>query len=99
MRDETSATVLDLRGVAPAEQVRQTQAACGAQRAQGGIVRVLLDREPARLYVSLLENGYRCRLWREKAAWWLDVQADSVVLGQPRGAHSLELDAAGGRLY
>src|SRR5687768_13814264 len=92
-------TGLDLRGVAPAEQVRRTQEACAGQRAVGGTVRVLLDREPARLYVSLLENGYRCVLRRENGGWSLVVQADSVVLGQPRGAHSIQLDPSSGRLY
>ena len=59
MSQEIDEVLLDLRGVAPAKQHRQVQEACAAHRSGGAVVRALLDAEPARLYVSFLEAGYR----------------------------------------
>jgi hypothetical protein len=76
MSGEPTDVMLDLRGMAPAEQHAQLHAAYKAAGA-GGTVRVLLDREPARLCIGLLESDYRCTLRREGSTWWLVGRADS----------------------
>ncbi|HEX6512567.1 MAG TPA: beta-propeller fold lactonase family protein [Chloroflexota bacterium] len=89
---------LDLRGQPAERQMAALREQFERLRGQGATVRALVDEDPARLYVSMLEGGYR--VWLERAANGLALvlQPDASTPRRQPGAHSLVVHRDG-RVY
>ena len=89
---------LDLRGQAAERQMAALLEQFRALRGQRATVRALVDDNPARLYVSMLEGGYRVSLERAGDAIALVLRPDGSTPRRQPGAHSLVVHRDG-RVY
>jgi YVTN family beta-propeller protein len=89
---------LDLRGRPPEQQMADLQQQFNELRGQGATVRALVGDSPARLYVTMLEGGYRVRLEPQAAETVLVLEPDGSTPRRQPGAHSL-VAHRDGRLY
>ncbi|HLG70374.1 MAG TPA: beta-propeller fold lactonase family protein [Chloroflexota bacterium] len=89
---------LDLRGQPPEKQMAELMAQFKTLRGQHATMRALLDGNPARLYVSLLEGGFRVRLERSGPELALVLEPDGSTPRRQPGAHSL-VAHPDGRVY
>src|SRR5512142_1360716 len=90
---------LDLRGMSPERQAAMLREKYVELRGTGGALRAEVDNRPARLYISLLESGYRVSLTNENGSTFLVLRPDGSTprLGI-RGAHSIAAHPDG-RIY
>jgi YVTN family beta-propeller protein len=90
---------LDMRGLPLDQQTTILREKYLELRGAGGMVRAQLDKQPARLYISMLESGYRVALEPDGAATILVFKPDGSTprLGR-RGAHSVAAHPDG-RIY
>lgn len=90
---------LDLRGPRLDQQLNLLRAKYHELRGTGDVACARVDEQPARLYISLLESGYRVSLEQEGAATILVLRPDASTprLGT-RGAHSVAAHSDG-RIY
>ena len=90
---------LDLRDMPAERQLRFLREQYVALRGKGGAVRAQVEENPARLYISMLESGYRVSLERENGARFLLLRPDGSTprLGRS-GAHSV-VAHPDGRIY
>lgn len=95
----TNTVQLDLRGLPPDRQASLLREQYIGLRGTDARVRALVEDRPARLYISMLESGYRVSLAREKTATILVLRPDGSRprLGV-RGAHSV-VAHPDGRIY
>jgi YVTN family beta-propeller protein len=89
---------LDLRGNPPEDQSATLMEHFRTLRGQGATVRALVGENPARLYVSLLEGGFRVRLEASTDGPVLTLQPDGSTPRRQPGAHSL-VAHRDGRIY
>jgi YVTN family beta-propeller protein len=89
---------LDLRGQPVDKQHSALQEQFRLLRGRGASVRALVEDRPARLYVSLLEGGFRVRLERQGSSTVLVLQPDGSTPRRQPGAHSL-VAHRDGRVY
>ncbi|MFI5265981.1 MAG: beta-propeller fold lactonase family protein [Chloroflexota bacterium] len=90
---------LDLRGRPAEAQTAALLEQFRALRGQGATVRALVDDKPARLYVSMLEGGFRVRLERSSdGSTMLVLKPDGSTPRRQPGAHSLVVHPDG-RVY
>lgn len=94
-----SAIELDLRALAPEQQVDRLKEQYRSLRGQGAVVRARVGALPVRQYISMLERGYRVTLERHDGDFTLVLQPDAST---PRlglhGAHSV-VGHRDGRVY
>jgi len=90
---------LDMRGLPLDQQLSILRAKYHDSRGMGAVVRAQVDERPARLYISMLESGYRVSLEPQGAATFLVLRPDASTprLGT-RGAHSVAAHPDG-RIY
>lgn len=89
---------LDLRGQPADQQLTALHDRYRELRGQGATIRALIGQNPVRLYVSLLEGGYRVRLERSGADTTLVLRPDGSTPRRQPGAHSLVVHPDG-RVY
>ncbi|MGE5302562.1 MAG: beta-propeller fold lactonase family protein [Alphaproteobacteria bacterium] len=94
-----NAVRLDIRGLPLDQQTSILREKYRALRGTGSVVRAQVDEQPARLYISMLESGYRVALEADGAATILVFKPDGSTprLGT-RGAHSVAAHPDG-RIY
>jgi YVTN family beta-propeller protein len=90
---------MDIRGLPPDQQTSVLREKYRKLRGTGSVVRAQVDHQPARLYVSMLESGYRVTIERDGSATILVLKPDGSTprLGT-RGAHSVAAHPDG-RIY
>ncbi len=90
---------LDLRGLSLEQEVAALREQYRLLRGTGGEARALVEERPARLYISMLERGYRVALERKNGQTVLILRPDGSTprLGI-RGAHSVA-GHPDGRIY
>ena len=90
---------LDIRGLPLDQQTSILREKYRELRGTGRVVRAQVDERPARLYVSMLENGYRVAIESDGSATIFVLRPDGSTprLGA-RGAHSVAAHP-GGRIY
>jgi YVTN family beta-propeller protein len=90
---------LDMRGLPVDQQTTILREKYRELRGTGGVVRAQVDKQPARLYISMLESGYRVAIESDGAATILVFKPDGSTprLGT-RGAHSVAAHPDG-RIY
>jgi YVTN family beta-propeller protein len=89
---------LDLRGQAADQQMAALLEQFRLLRGQNATVRALVDANPARLYVSMLEGGFRVRLEQANGETVLVLRPDGSTPRRQPGAHSLVVHQDG-RVY
>lgn len=89
---------LDLRGQPADKQLAALVQQFRDLRGQDATVRALVDDNPARLYVSMLEGGYRVRLELADGQTTLVLRPDGSTPRRQPGAHSLVVHPDG-RVY
>jgi YVTN family beta-propeller protein len=90
---------MDIRGLALDQQTSVLRAKYRELRGTGAVVRARADHQPARLYVSMLENGYRVAIESDGSATILVLRPDgSTPRIGTRGAHSVAAHPDG-RIY
>jgi YVTN family beta-propeller protein len=90
---------VDMRGLTLDHQTSILREKYRELRGTGGVVRAQVDERPARLYISMLESGFRVSIEPEGAATILVLRPDGSTprLGT-RGAHSVAAHPDG-RIY
>ena len=89
---------LDLRGQATAAQMATLLEQYRSLRGHGATVRALVEDQPVRLYMSLLESGFRVVLESDDSGAVLQFRPDGSTPRSRAGAHSLVMHSAG-RVY
>jgi YVTN family beta-propeller protein len=90
---------MDIRGLPPDQQTSALRAKYRAMRGTGAVIRAQVDHQPARLYVSMLETGYRVAIEPDGSATTLVLKPDgSTPRLETRGAHSVAAHPDG-RIY
>ncbi|HTM06915.1 MAG TPA: hypothetical protein VL754_00855, partial [Verrucomicrobiae bacterium] len=90
---------LDLRGMPAEKQAAALRERYAALRGQGARVTARVEKHPARLYISMLESGYRVALRESKDGTFIDLHPDGSTARLARGgAHSV-VAHRGGRVY
>jgi YVTN family beta-propeller protein len=90
---------LDMRGLPLDQQTSILRGKYRELRGTGGVVRAQVDEQPARLYISMLESGFRVAIENDGSATILVLKPDGSTprLGA-RGAHSVAAHPDG-RIY
>ncbi len=95
----TNIVRMDLRGLSVEQQLAALQKQYSALKGNSAEVRALVEDQPARLYISMLETGYRVALERQNGTACLVLRPDgSTARIGIRGAHSVA-SHPDGRIY